>query len=132
MSRFTAATTVETSKGTLTFRHDPRVTITTNNSAAWVHCSCCDRSDYAVRFDDKKSHKSWCDLRGVYTFTTKPATTAAAAPDAAPMTAEELRAAGERAASTGLVSKNFRTEDDVVAAVRGGFLSESAAMNRDD
>lgn len=130
MTTLTETTTVDTSSGPVVIRHRPEMAVSTNNGAAWIKCTLCERGDYAARFTGK-SHKSFCDLRGLNGFAFGPAKSAPAT-TVAPMTAEELRAASDRAAATGLVTKNFRTEDDVVAAVRGGFLSESDAMNRDD
>jgi len=129
MSALTSATTVQTSSGPVTIRHRPEMAVSTLNGAAWITCTLCDRSDYAHRFSGK-SHKSYCDLRGFDGFSTKPAPRAAA--PTGPMAPEELKAAGEGAARDGMVTKRFRSEGDVVAAVANGYLSESAAMNRDD
>jgi hypothetical protein len=124
-------TTVTLGNGTTdTFEHRAEINISTNNGAAWITCSCCGRGDYAARFSGK-SHKSFCDLRGVRGFT--PVSPAALAP--APLRSaqvDDLARASDTAKRTGLVSKAFRTEDDVLAAVHAGYLSMGDAMNRDD
>lgn len=126
-----ASTTVTIDSGTTeTFEHRDELKVSTNNGAAWITCSCCGRGDYAARFSGK-SHKSFCDLRGVRGF----APVSPAAHDSAPLRSaqiDDLARASDTAKRTGLVSKAFRTEDDVLAAVQAGYLSASDALNRDD
>jgi hypothetical protein len=124
-------TTVILGNGTTdTFEHRAEINISTNNGAAWITCSCCGRGDYAARFSGK-SHKSFCDLRGVRGFTpVSPAARDSAPPSS--MQVGDLARASDIAKRTGLVSGAFRTEDDVLAAVHAGYLSADAAMNRDD
>ena len=117
MTTLTATTTIETSNGTETFRHAPRVEVYTHNGAAYVRCALCECGDYARRHDAKKSHKSWCDLRNVATFSNKPAPTVSASTI-------------QRAAREGAIS-SVATDDEIVDMVRTGHLSMSDAMNRD-
>jgi hypothetical protein len=119
MTTFTATTTIETSNGAETFRHDPRVEVYVHNSAAYVRCTLCERGDYARRHNPKAGHKSWCDLRDVETFSDKPAPKST-------VSASTIR----RAAREGAISA-VATDDEIVGMVRTGHLSMSDAMNRD-
>ncbi len=115
MTTFTATTEIDSQ----TFRHDPRVEVYTHNGAAYVRCTLCGCGDYARRHNPKAGHKSWCDLRGVETFSDKPAPKAT-------VSASTI----QRAAREGAISA-VATDDEIVDMVRTGHLSMSDAMNRD-
>ena len=133
MTTLTETTTVQTDDGDVTVRHHRDIVAFADHGTLYVKCNGCGRSDYAHRFTGK-SHKSFCDLRDQHAHTfgapTKPE--AAKAPSATAADLAAQRKAGEAATRDGLVHSRFRTSDDVVDAVKRGYITMSAAMNSDD
>lgn len=112
--------TTLTIEGTeVTYAHDDRVRVFAHslNGAAYARCSICESSDYALRFNGAKSHKSWCDLRGETTVRDVPASHA---------DARAIHAAAKRGEIGAVAS-----DDDVYDLVRSGHVSIDDAMNRD-
>lgn len=111
-----------------TFAHDARVSVYLVGSVAWARCSCCDRADKVSAFNGAKIHQSWCDLRG--TTTVRAATSAPTATRTTPVTERASTATFRRAVREGAIG-SVATDDEIVDAVRCGFVSMSDAMNRD-
>lgn len=123
--------TTLTIEGTeVTYAHDDRVRVFAHslNGAAYARCSICESSDYALRFNGAKSHKSWCDLRGEATVRDVPASKAST-PATRPASHADARAihASAKRGEIGAVA----SDDDVYDLVRSGHVSIDDAMNRD-
>ena len=133
MTTLTETTTVQTDDGDVTVRHHRDIVAFADHGTLYVKCNGCGRSDYAHRFTGK-SHKSFCDLRDQHAHTFGTASKSVVGVTAAPTTDDlaAQRKAGEAATRDGLVHSRFRTSDDVVDAVKRGYITMSAAMNSDD
>ena len=125
---------IRTTIAALTYWHSDSVTVVARDDGAWAQCTDCGCQFWAHRFDRDARHSKRCDARGTCAVVSVPVAAAEPVAIAAreAMTAAELARASDGAKRDGMVSRRFRSEDDVVEAVRLGYLSNSAAMNRDD
>lgn len=107
-----------------TFDHADTVRVLENNGAVWFSCTCCRQGDYA---DRGLRHSRRCSdpvSRPVEVTASKPAATVTA--PASTLSSSSLHAAAKRGDL-----RLHASDDEIVAAVAGKFVSMGDAMNQD-